>query len=220
MRGIPLMFCVACLAIAACAQTKDADRPKITIAKIDGDVPANDAHIVEYRVEGPPPGYSYETGNLRITYSDKSEVVAKLPPRGKSAPENVVYNQVGITEPKLGADRRTIAWTEQFENCCTSYSIPLVVAIYRSGRKIVEIRQGQMVWNWMFVDSGKRLAVVWGPVHLSDIGDYQLYDADTGRMIEEVIGDKEIAGKNGTYHGLGTDAPAWAKELEKLQNGG
>jgi len=218
MRVILPMLWLLCLPVAAWAQTKD--QPKITITKIDGTVPANDAYIIKYYVDEATPGSGYESGSLHVIYSDKTEVIEKLPPKEKSAADNVVFNEVGITEPKLAADRRTIAWTEQFENCCTAYSIPLVVAIYRSGKNIVEIQQGQMVWNWMFVDGGSRVAAVWGPVHLSDIGDYQLYDAETGRMFEEVVGDKEVAGKNGPYHGLGPSAPAWAKELEKLQNGG
>lgn len=209
-----------CLSAFLCAQSKDADQPKITMTKIAGSVPAKDAEIVKYYVDEAPPESGYETGSLHIIYSDKTEVVERLPPKQEITPDSVVFNEVGLTEPKLAADKRTIAWTEQFENCCTSYSIPLVLTIYSSGKNIAHVDQGQMVWNWMFVEGGKRVAAVWGPVHLSDIGDYQLFDAETGHMIDEVIGDKEVAGKNGTYHGLGPTAPAWAKELEKLQNGG
>ncbi|HEX9111162.1 MAG TPA: hypothetical protein VF845_06750 [Terriglobales bacterium] len=220
MRVILPMFWLLCLPVVAWTQTKDADQPKITITKINGTVPASDAHIVKYYVDDRTPGSDYETGSLHIIYSDKTELVEKLPPKQKSTEDNVVFNEVGITDPKLADDKRTIAWTEQFENCCTSYSIPLVLAIYCSGKNIVEIQQGQMVWNWMFVGGGKRVAAVWGAVHLSEIGDYQLYDPETGHMIEEIIGDKEIEGKDGTVHGVGPDAPAWAKELEKHQNGG
>ena len=220
MNVVLQLFCLLCLPVAVFAQTKDADQPKITITKIDGTVPANDAWIVKYYVDEPSPGSDYETGSLHIIYSDKTEVVEKLPPKRKSTADDVEFNEVGITDPKSAEDKRTIAWTEQFENCCTSYSIPLVLAVYRAGKNIVEIQQGEMVWNWMFVEGGKNVAAVWGPLHLSDIGDYQLYDTETGRMIEEVIGDKEVEGKDGTIHGLGPDAPAWAKELEKQQNGG
>jgi hypothetical protein len=67
----------------------------------------------------------------------------------------------------------------------------------------------------MFVESGKRIAAVWGPVHSSDIGDYQLYDTETGRMVDEVFATAEVEGKSGTVHGLGPTAPAWAKKLER-----
>jgi hypothetical protein len=208
------MFCLLWLPVIACAQTKDAAQPKISITKIDGTVPANDAYIVRYFVDEAAPGSGYETGSLHIIYSDKTEVVEKLPPKEKSAANSIVFNEDGISGPKVAADERTIAWTEQFDNCCTSYSIPLALAIYRSGKNIVHIQQGWMVWDWMFREGGKQVAAEWGPVHLSDIGDYQLYDAMTGRMIDAVMANEEIEGKNGKIHGLGPDAPAWARELE------
>jgi|SRR5208282_35196 len=217
MRAILPMFWLLCLPVATCAQTKEADQPKISITKIDGAVPSNDVYIVKYYIDKATPGSDYETGSLHIIYSDKTEVVERLRPKEKSTADNVVFNEEGISEPKVAADKRTIAWTEQFDNCCTSYSIPLVLAIYRSGKNIVHIQQGLMVWDWMFCDGGKRVAAVWGTVHFSDIGDYQLYDTETGHMIDEVIANEEVEGKNGPIHGLGPGAPAWAKELGKQQ---
>ncbi len=211
------MFWLLCLPVAVCSQIKDADQPKISITKIDGIVPANDAYIVKYYVDEAPPGSDYETGSLHIIYSDKTEVVEKLPPKKKSTEDDIVFNEVGISGPKVSGDKRTIAWTEQVENCCTSYSIPLVLAIYRGGKTIVHIQQGEIVWGWMFCDGGNHVAAVWGPVHFSDVGDYQLYDTETGHMMDEVIADKEVEGKDGAIHGLGPDAPAWAKDLEKQQ---
>jgi len=214
MGAILPIFWLSCLHLSVCAQTKDASQPKISVTKIDGVVPANDAHIVEYHVDTAAPGSGYETGSLHITYSNKTELVVKVPPKEKNAADNIVSNEEGITSPKMAADKRTIAWTEQFDNF-NSYTTPRVLAIYRSGKNIVNIQQGQMVWGWMFCDDGKHVAAVWGPVHFSDIGDYQLYDTETGHMIDEVVADAEVEGKDGTVHGLGTDAPAWAKELEK-----
>lgn len=214
------MLCLLCLPLAVSAQAKDPDQPIVNVTKIADAPPSNYAYIVKYHVDDAPAGSDYETGSLHIIYSDKTEVIEKLPPKQKSTADNVVYDEVGITDLKLSEDRRTIAWTENFANGGTSYSIPMVLAIYRSGKNLVEIQQGQMVWNWMFVDSGKRIATVWGPVHGSDIGDYQLYDTETGRMIERAIGDKKIESKDGTIHGVGPGAPAWVKEMEKLQNGG
>ena len=211
------MFGLLCLPVAACAQTEDADQPEITITNIHGTSPPKDAYIVKAYVDETTPGSGYETGSLHIIYSDKTEVVEKLPLKEKSTADNIAFNEEGFSEPKVAGDKRTIAWTEQFDNCCTSYTIPLVLAIYRSGDNIVHIRQGLMVWGWMFCDGGKHVAAVWGTVHFSDIGEYQLYDTETGHMMDEVIANAEIEGKNGTVHGLGPDAPAWAKELGKQE---
>ena len=208
------MMWLLCLPLAAWTQASRADQPKITTTSIGGNVPGKDKYIVKYYVDRAPAESEYETGSLHILYSDKTEVIQKLPPKQKSTEDNAVFNEEGITEPKLAEDKRTIAWTEQFDNCCTSYSIPLVLAVYHSGKNIVEIQQGEMVWRWMFLDGGKRIAAVWGPVH-SDTGDYQLYDTETGHLIDEVLAGAEVEGKKGNFHGLRADAPTWAKELEK-----
>ena len=205
------------LPLAAWAQPSRADQPKIAITRIDGTVPAADAYIVRCYIDKAAPGSGYETGSLHVVYSDQTEVTERLRPKEKGSKDSVVFNETAFAEPRVGEDKRTIAWTEQFENYGTSYSIPLVLAVYRSGNNIVEIQQGQMVWNWMLLEGGKRLAAVWGPVHSSDIGDYELYDTETGRMIDEVFADAEVAGKNGTVHGLGANAPVWAKQLEALR---
>lgn len=187
-------------------------QPKITITKIETKAPSKSGRIVKFCVNEAPPGSGYETGSLHIVYSDGTEVIQKLPPKQESTKDSIVFNEVGINAPKLADDMRTIAWTEDFDNYGTSYSIPLVLGVYRSGKNIVEIQEGQMVWKWTFVDGGKRVAAEWGPVHSSDIGDYQLYDSETGAMIDEVFGDAEV---EGGVHGLAPNAPKWAKELEK-----
>lgn len=159
-------------------------------------------------MDEPSPNSGYGTGNLHIAYSDKTEIVRALRPKGRSTEGNIVYNQEGITDVKAAPDKRTIGWAETFDNCCTSYSIPLVLAIYRSGDTILEIRQGQMLWYWTFRDGGKRIAAVWGPTHGPEVGDYQLYDAKTGQLISKVFG-------NSATQSLSTDAPEWAKETER-----
>lgn len=174
------MLWMVCLPIASWGQTGSADPSKVSAKRIEGNVPAKDAYIVKYYVDKAAPESHYETGSLHVLYSDKTEVIEKLPAKQKSTDNSVVLNEEGITEPRLAEDKRTIAWMEQFDNLDTSYSIPLVLAVYRSGKNIVEIQQGQMVWNWIFLDGGKRIAAVWGPVHFSDFGNYQLYDTETG----------------------------------------
>jgi hypothetical protein len=208
------IFGLIVLPVASWAQTNGPDQPKITIRKIAGKVPAKDAYIVKYYVDKATPQSGYETGSLHILYSDKTEVIEKLRPRQNSSENSIVFNAVGFAEPKLAQDKRTIAWTEQFETG-DSYSIPEVLAVYRSGENIAEIQVGLMVWNWMFLDGGKHIAAAWGTVHFSDIGNYQLYDSETGRMIDEALGDAEVEGKNGTIHGLGPNAPEWARQLER-----
>lgn len=183
-------------------------QPEIAVIEIKEKPPAENARIIRSYVDKPTPNSGYETGNLHIVYSDLSQVVRGLSPKAKSAEGNNVYNQEGITDVKVASGKRTVGWAETFDNCCTSYSIPLVLAIYRSGRTILEIREGQMIWFWMFRDGGKQIAAVWGPTHGPEVGDYQLYDTQTGRLISEAFG-------NPATQSLNPDAPEWAKETER-----
>jgi hypothetical protein len=180
----------------------------ISVAEIQGSAPAETAQIAKYYVDKAAPGSDHETGNLHIIYTDGTEVIEKIPPKKKSTEANTVYNQEGISDVEVAADKRTIGWTAMVDNCCTSYSVPLSVAIYQSGKKVLHIQQGQMVWYWTFLNGGERVSIVWGPTHGPEVGDYQLYDAKTGRMISEVFGEEDI-------QRLQPNAPEWAKLVEE-----
>jgi hypothetical protein len=52
---------------------------------------------------------------------------------------------------------------------------------------------------------------VWGTTHGPEVGDYQLYDTQTGKMLGEVSGDEEI-------QGLKSNAPEWAKGAEQAMH--
>lgn len=196
----------------ACAQTRQREQPGVTTSEIHASIPGKGAHIVKYYVDQAVPGSGYETGSLHLIYSDGTEIIETLPAKKKSTEDNAVFNEEGITDLKVAPDKRSVGWTENFDNCCTSYSVPLVLTIYNSGKRLVHIQQGQMVWYWTFRDGGQRVSVVWGPTHGPEVGDYQLYDVRTGRKVDEVYGDADT-------QSLRPDAPEWAKQTEKLLNG-
>lgn len=153
------------------------------------------------------PGSGYETGPLHIVYLDGTEVVKTLPPLKHSSEKEIVFNAVGFSDVHLARDRQTLGWTVNVQNCCTSYSIPLSVVVFRNKRVLHTFEQGQMVWSWTFVDDGNQVAVVFGPTHGTEIGDYRLYDVKSGKLLSEVWGDAET-------QSLKKDAPDWAKQLQ------
>lgn len=174
--------------------------------------PESSAHIERYYVAGAAPDSTYDTGPLHIVYSDGTDVVQDLPPKKKSTENNIVSNQEGFSDVQLAEDGQTLGWTETYDNCGTSYAVPLVVVLYRSGTVLQRLQTGQMVWSWMFFERGKRAAVVWGPTHGPEVGDFILYDVRTGKVQAEVYGDAET-------QALKADAPSWAKKLEARLNG-
>jgi len=213
MKIKKLSLLLAGMLIAAHAHALDtnSDFPTIVRTKIHSKLPASTAHIVRFYIDEAPSNSGYETGNLHIIYSDKTEVIEKVPPKKESTENRRVENQEGISDPKLADDKRTIGWTEDMHNCATSYAVPLAIAVYQSGETVLHIQQGQMVWFWRFLDGGKKIAAVWGPTHGREVGDYQLYDVITGRMLSEVFGNEKS-------QSLDPDAPEWAKQTEQEMN--
>jgi len=169
--------------------------------------PSQTALIMKYFIAEPEAGSGYETGPLRIIYSDGTEVVRTLPPLKPSTDNDIVFNAVGFSDVQLAPDRQTLGWTINFENCCTSYSIPLSVVVFRQNHMLHTLDPGQMVWRWMFLEGGKQVGVVSGPTHGPEIGHYLLYDVSTGKIVAEVHGDADT-------QSLKPDAPDWAKQLQ------
>ena len=169
--------------------------------------PSPNARITKFFVDHAEPDSGYETGPLHVIYSDGTEVVQKLPPLKKSTDKETAFNEVGFSEVQLADDKKTLGWAVQVENCCTSYSIPLTVVVFRSGKILHSFNQ-QMVWKWMFLPGSIQLAIVWGPTHGPEVGDYRLYNIASGSLVSEVWGDEDT-------QSLKNDAPNWARELEE-----
>jgi hypothetical protein len=189
-----LLLTASCLSLAISAQ-RDATNP--------------DAKITKFFIDEAEPGSGYETGPLHIIYSDGTYFTQKLPPLKKSTDKERVFNEVGFSQVQLADDEKTLGWAVQVENCCTSYSVPLSIVVFRSGQVLHSFEE-RMVWNWMFLPGGKQLAVVWGATHGPEVGDYRLYDIASGKILSEVWGDEKI-------QALKDDAPNWAKQLQERQ---
>jgi hypothetical protein len=158
------------------------------------------AEITEFSIKKAKEGSGFETGPLYIVYSDGTKVVKTLPPMQASSKKKIVFNAVGFSGVQLATDRQTLGWTINVENCCTSYSIPFRDVVFRRKQVLHTFEQGQMVWDWMFLENGERVAVVFGPTHGTAIGDYRLFDVKTGHLLSEVSGT--------------ADLPEWAKRLQ------
>jgi hypothetical protein len=109
-------------------------------------------------------------------------------------------DQVSASSPRIAEDEQTAGWLIDYENCCTSYPIPLTLVIYRAGR-IVRLRPGLMISAWRFLERGKKVAVSSGTVHGMTFQHLSLYDSRTGHLLKEWDGDFDEA------------APDWAKGL-------
>src|SRR5664279_1259034 len=194
------------------AQINETGEPDVHRTDKHNTQPSTGAKITKFSIAEAAPNSGYETGPLHIIYSDGAHVIQELPPLKKSTAKETIFNAVGFSQVQLAADRQTLGWAIQVENCCTSYSLALSVVLFRSGRILRSISTGHMVWSWMFLQGGKQVAVVTGLPHGPEVGDYRLYSVATGKLLAEMSGDEQI-------QGLKPDAPAWARSLEDRFHG-
>lgn len=61
--------------------------------------------------------------------------------KGKDRAMPKEKNQIAVSAPKLAADKETMGWLIEHENCCTLYSIPAGLTIYKAGKKTTS-------WRW------------------------------------------------------------------------
>jgi len=192
--------------VLSAAQVADPHAP-LPPATVSASVrPTADSKVVKVFTERPGED---ETGPLHIVYSDGVDVVVTVPPIPEAKTDD---SQAGFSDLEIASDTVTVGWGESYWECCQSYPIPLVLTLYRSGKIIQRIRQGQMLWAWSFVDGTTQVATVWGTTHGPEIGDYRLYDVKTGRMLAEVYGDDDL-------QQLKSDAPDWAQKLQAKLDG-
>jgi hypothetical protein len=168
-------LCVVTLAIVVCVSTATAQEAnsiaKIYIADADGHVLTNDV------------------GTVHIMSASGDDMV---PPKEKG--------QVGCSDAKISPDKRTAGWLVSYENCCTSYPIPLTVVLFRSGKVVQRIAPGQMVYDWHFWKNDS-VAVSDGPTHNPSGPKVRLYDIPSGKLLKEWSGE------------YGDKLPLWAEGL-------
>ncbi len=201
MKNQVFAGCILCVflgaGLAAWVQSQSTEKPRSH----------RPVQITRFFIDKPEKDSGYETGPLHILYSDETESVQTLPPLKRNTEKELVFNAVAFTGVQLAQDRQTLGWTVNVENCCTSYSIAMSVVVFRNRKILHTFTQGQMVWKWMFLDGGSQVAIMFGPVHGTAAGDYQLYNVGNGKLLSEVWGDEEL-------QSLKADAPEWAKRLE------
>lgn len=179
---------------------------------VHGKIPAANARFVRYSRGELARRSSADEGSLLLHYSDGTVVTVWTAPKGQltDAQRDAMTYQAGADDVRKSGGGRTVAWAEQYYTDADSGSLPIGLAIYRSGRHILHIRQGQALWDWMFLDNGKRIAMAWAAAHFAGDIDYQLYDVRSGRVIAECFGVKARP--------LPSSAPRWAKRLQSLMD--
>jgi hypothetical protein len=135
--------------------------------------------------------YTDSDGLIHIVHSDGREVMASKE-----------KGQVTSSSAAVSSDKRTAGWLVEFENCCTSYPIPLTLVLYSPGRPIRRLGNGMMICDWHFEGGGNQVGFSTNTVHGDFAPHYELRDTHTGRLIDN-------------WDGRLTDkAPSWTRRLK------
>jgi hypothetical protein len=139
---------------------------------------------------------------LSKVYVGKDNLAHLVDTNGKDVAMPKEQDQVDVSQPKLADDKQTAGWLIHQENCCTSYSIPTGLLIYRTGKKL-NLADGLMIYDWCFVDGGAKVAMSTGTVHGMETRHLLLYAARSGRQLQEWSG------------GFDKTPPPWAADLKQ-----
>ena len=122
-------------------------------------------------------------GNLRILTSVRKTVIVRK--GGLSKAGETFGRQTAFQNPVLSPDRRAVGAQALFENCCTSYDIPLQLVIYSNGK--THRFEGRLaIFDWHFVDGGRRVAFSQQTVHSACAVHWELRDIASERLLAQV----------------------------------
>jgi hypothetical protein len=138
------------------------------------------------------------TGGMRIVQTN-GRVVHVKKETGQSETDDI----------RIAPDRRAVGWLALFPNCCTSYPIPLQLVVWSAGRRRSFRGIGVPVWQWRFVDGGRRVAFAQETVHGGFSIHYEMRDVASGRLVAQW--EPEYGSDNAVL--AQQDPPPWVAEL-------
>lgn len=105
---------------------------------------------------------------------------------GRTVTVRTEGEQTSFSTPVLSSSKTAIAAQAMFPNCCTSYDIPLQLVVYAAGQVHRFTGSNLPIFEWAFVDGGRRVAYGQEPVHFACETHYELRDIESERLIESV----------------------------------
>ncbi|MES2307006.1 MAG: carboxypeptidase-like regulatory domain-containing protein [Gemmatimonadota bacterium] len=125
------------------------------------------------------PGVRYRSATIdqrgELVIVSRQGRAIRVPKRGK---------QTSFGSPELSADSTAVAVPALFANCCTSYDIPLELVVYAAGRTHRFTGDGLPIFQWGFVDGGRRVAFGQEPVHFGCEIHYELHDVASEKLVD------------------------------------
>jgi hypothetical protein len=119
-------------------------------------------------------------GNLQIVTADHKTITVRK--GGYARAGETFGTETAFQAPVISGDGRAVGAQAMFGNCCTSYDIPLQLVIRAAG-KIHRFEGRLAIFDWHFVDGGKRVAFSQQTVHFACSVHWELRDIATERLL-------------------------------------
>ena len=97
------------------------------------------------------------------------------------------------SDPAIAQDRSACGWFVQYKWPGVQYTIPQVVAVYSPGRSLKYFGPSDVnlivMVSCIFVRGGKQVAIYRDTLHGPSAPTFELYDVETGRMLDTFYGE-------------------------------
>ena len=141
------------------------------------------------------------SGHLRLT---TSAGVTISPPMDS--------DQVGVGQPAVSLNGRSVGWLALYPNCCTTYPIPLALVVRSAGRERRFHGSDLPISQWAFRDGGRRVALSQAPLHGIVSTHYELYDVASGRLLGAYDRAPDTTAAPASFgEFIGPGVPAWVR---------
>jgi len=146
--------------------------------------------------------------------ADGSVTVGTEDGRHLTPPRLAPYAQdgknVGAEQAAVSPDHQSVGWLALFENCCTSYPLPLTLVILHNGRS--HAFEGiAPIWFWSFQNGGERVATREEAPHGGERIHYDLWDVASGKRVADFTPEYDEDGQTRP------NEPAWVKALDAAE---
>jgi hypothetical protein len=143
-------------------------------------------------------------GSVTVTTEDGRDITpTRLAPYAKD------IENVGASRAAVSSDHESVGWLALFENCCTSYPLPLKLVILHGGR-LKSYEGNAAIWFWSFQNGGTRVAAREEMPHGGQGLHYDLWDVASGKRVAEYTPEYDQDGRTVAR----PNEPEWVKALD------
>jgi hypothetical protein len=116
--------------------------------------------------------------------------------------------QVGFDDIAISRDGAAVGWVDLYPNCCTSYPVPILLEVYKDGKRHTFEPKIAPV-HWCFMNGSASIAAISTTLHGPDNQVIELWDVSTAKKHSEFVW------LDGESH---PRAPAWVVAIRSTQS--